>query len=136
MKQHYMVMAVTAVLVMMLSSLACGADATVTQPPTATAAANPKDSAQDRAAILAAQTQLRTAQADQETYYSKNGIYAASAAELKSMDARLSAKVEVKSGSATGYEMSVTAGDSAGTKYIMRRTSSGIERLDGDGNSW
>ncbi|MHB0867761.1 MAG: hypothetical protein ACYC6B_09805 [Thermoleophilia bacterium] len=136
MKRHFIVLTVAAALAMALSSFACGNDDAVTQQPTATTTSNRQESSQDRAARLAAQTQLRNAQTDQELYYSEKDAYAGSASELKSVDARLSGKVVVDSGSATGYEMSVTASDAAGTKYILRRTSSGVERLDGEGNSW
>lgn len=136
MRRHYMVLAVAAALAMALPAFSCGEDETATQQPGAAAASDLKDSAQDRAAKLAAQTQLRNAQTDQEMYFTENERYAASASELKSVDDRLSGKVVVQSGTATGYEMSVTANDSAGTKYVIRRTSSGIERLDGDGNNW
>lgn len=128
-----MVLAIAAALVMALPALSCGEAETVTQQPAANEAS---DSAQDRAAKLAAQTQLRNALTDQEMYYTENERYAASASQLKSVDDKLSGKVVVESGTATSYEMSVTANDSAGTKYIVRRTSAGVQRLDGDGNSW
>ncbi|MHB9112783.1 MAG: type IV pilin protein [Thermoleophilia bacterium] len=92
--------------------------------------------AQDRAARLAAESQLRNAQMAQEEYYVENERYAATTAELKSIDTRLNPKVEVISGSAKGYEMKITANDSSQTVLIIRQTGSRIERVDGEGNSW
>lgn len=91
---------------------------------------------QDRAARLAAQSQLRNAQMAQEAYYAENNEYASTTAELKTMDSRLSARVEVTGGSANGYEMKITASDNDQTVYIIRQTENRIERLDGEGNPW
>ncbi|MEW6019566.1 MAG: hypothetical protein AB1760_16015 [Pseudomonadota bacterium] len=90
----------------------------------------------DRAARLAAQSQLRNAQTAQEAYYAENEVYAANPAQLSSIEARLSPKLKITRGDMSGYEMSIAASDSAGTVYIVRRTSSGVERVDGEGNSW
>jgi len=94
------------------------------------------NTAQNRAARLAAESQLRNAQMAQDAYYAENNRYASTTAELKSMDARLNAKIEVMSGSTKGYEMKITANDSSQTVYIIRHTGSRIERVDGEGNPW
>lgn len=113
----------------------CGGDESTntTEPTVATSTTS---TTQDRAARLAAQSQLRNAQMSQEQYYVENERYAATTAELKSIDDRLHQKVEVMSGNTTGYEMKITANDSSQTVYIIRKTESRIERVDGEGNPW
>jgi len=91
---------------------------------------------QDQAARLAAQSQLRNAQTAQEAYYADNERYASSTNALKSVAQGLSSKVEVTRGDTTGYEMQVTASDSARTIYIVRKSGSGIDRIDGNGDPW
>ena len=98
--------------------------------------ANAGNSAQDRAAGLAAQSQLRNAQIAQESYFVEYNSYASTMDELESVDPYLSQKVEVISGDASSYEMQVTASDSNQTVYIIRQTENRIERTDGEGNPW
>lgn len=114
----------------------CGDSADTATGADATTATTKTSAAQDRAARLAAQSQLRNAQMAQEEYYVENERYAATTVELKSIDERLNPKVEVISGSARGYEMKITASDSSETVYIIRQTESRIERVDGEGNPW
>lgn len=100
------------------------------------ASTSTSNTSQDRAARLAAQSQLRNAQMAQEEYYVENERYAGTAAELKTIDEKLNPKLEVISGGARGYEMKITANDSSQTVYILRQTESRIERVDGEGNPW
>ncbi|MFA5810314.1 MAG: hypothetical protein WC935_08295 [Thermoleophilia bacterium] len=93
-------------------------------------------SAEDRAARIAAQTQLRNAQMSQEGYFAENGRYASTAADLRTVDQRLNAKLQVVSGSSSDYEMSIEASDSAKTVYIIRRSGSKVVHVDENGNSW
>lgn len=93
-------------------------------------------SAEDKAARLAAQTQLRNAQMSMETYYVENGTYPSSASQLKEVDPRMSANVKVVSGSGSGYEISLEANDSDRTVYIVRKTGSRTEHIDEEGNAW
>lgn len=126
--------AVSLMILSLLPGTGCGDTAdTGTSTASTTATSN---TAQDRAARLATQSQLRNAQMAQDAYYAENNRYASTTTELKSMDARLNAKIEVMSGSAKGYEMKITANDSSQTVYIIRHTGSRIERVDGEGNSW
>lgn len=123
------------VFAMALAPISCGdtGDETATQD---SAKKSVQESAQDRAARLAAQTQLRNAQTSQEVYYAENQRYASSASELKTVDDRLSPKVEVRSGGEEGFEISIVAADEQNTIYIIRKTSSRVEFVDGEGNSW
>ena len=93
-------------------------------------------SAEDKAAKLAAQVQLRNAQMAQESYYSQHQNYAPTIDVLKAANPALNVKVEVVSGDATSFEMRVTANDSAHTVYIIRKNGSDIARVDGNDNPW
>ncbi|MFA6000506.1 MAG: type IV pilin protein [Thermoleophilia bacterium] len=93
-------------------------------------------SPQDRAARIAAQSQLRNAQMAEEGYFAQNGRYASTAADLRSVDQRLSAKIQVQSGSASGYEISIEASDSARSVFIIRKNGSRTEHIDENGDSW
>lgn len=129
--------AIIVAVLMILSSWAgmgCG-DVSSISPSTETTA-NAGNSPQDRAARLAAQSQMRNAQMAQEAYFVDNNRYASTMAELRSMDAYLNQKVEVTGGNTSGYEMRITASDSTGTVYIIRQTENRIERVDGEGNPW
>jgi len=124
------------IVVVLLSPVAgCGDSAEVATNTANESVTVAADAPQDRAALLAAESQLRNAQMAQEAYYAENERYARTTSELKTMDTRLNPKVEVTSGGG-GYEMQITAGDSAQTVYIIRKTGSRIERVDEDGNSW
>ena len=101
-----------------------------------TGSAGTKASAEDQAARLAAQIQLRNAQTAQESYYSQNQKYAPSIDALRKGNATVSLKVGIISGDQTGYEMRVTANDSDSTVYIIRKSGPDIERVDGNGNPW
>ncbi len=108
----------------------------------ATTAAIAADSAagnntpQDRAAKLAAQSQLRNAQTAQEVFFVNHERYATSTAELRGEDPGVSVKVEVTKGTADGFEMQVKANDAGGTLFILRKNGTRIERVDGNGDSW
>ncbi|MFA5801896.1 MAG: hypothetical protein WC911_05395 [Thermoleophilia bacterium] len=120
----------------LLMESGCGGDASETGS-VSTASGNPNAvSPEDRAARLAAQNNLRNAQMAQESYYAENERYASSASELQTMDPRLNSKIQVINGSGSGFEMSIEASDSAKTVYIIRRSNSKVERVDGNGNSW
>ena len=92
--------------------------------------------APDRAARLAAQTQIEQARVDEEAYFRAHQAYAVSAAALKGADPRLSPKIEVIRGDSGGYEIRVRAADAAGTVYIIRKSGDLTERVDSSGNSW
>ena len=94
------------------------------------------DNTRDRAARLAAQTQLRNAQTDEAMYFTENQTYAPTAVALKTADPRLSPKVKVVRGDAASFEISITADDSQGTVYIIRTTGPRTDRVDGSGNNW
>ncbi|MDO8735725.1 MAG: hypothetical protein Q7K29_01390 [Thermoleophilia bacterium] len=120
----------------LLPGIGCG-DTADTPTATGSAATSPTSSTpQDRAAVLAAQAQLRNAQMAQETYYVENERYAATTAELKTTDVHLNPKIELVSGTARTYEMKITANDNNSTVFILRRTENRIERVDGEGNPW
>lgn len=91
---------------------------------------------QDRAARLAAESQLRNAQIAQEQYFAENERYASTTSELASIGQSSSSRVKVVSGDAQGYEMQVTANDSVKTVLIIRKTGTRIERVDGNGDPW
>lgn len=90
----------------------------------------------DQAARLAAETQLRSAQSAQDTYFLRHQTYAATAEQLRSAGVPLSPKVTVISGDGTGYEMSVAVNDQDGTTLTIRKTDTGVDRTDSRGNSW
>lgn len=114
----------------------CG-DTTDTSTSTGTASAPATATTpQDHAAQLAAQSQLRNAQMAQEAFFAEKERYASTTAELKGMDAHLNPKIELISGTASTFEMKITANDTSHTVYIIRRTASRIERVDGEGNPW
>lgn len=94
------------------------------------------ESPQDKAARLAARSQLEAARAAQESYFSQHQEYAGSFEELKEESPRLNNAIEVAYGNEEGFEISITASDSARTVYLLRKSGSGIERRDGSGNSW
>lgn len=129
------VLLLTAALIVTLPVFSCG-DEIESPEPSLESAQEKAESAEDKAAALAAQTQLRNAQSAQEVYFTENMKYAPSLAELKTVDARLSPRIVVVKGDSNGYEMSIEASDSAGTKFILRKTGSRIERVDSEGNSW
>ncbi|MHB8792037.1 MAG: hypothetical protein ACYC6O_01675 [Thermoleophilia bacterium] len=114
----------------------CGGEESTDTGASTVATTSTTNTAQDRAARLAAESQLRNAQMAQEEYFVENERYAATTAELKSIDDRLHPKVEVVSGSSRGYEIKITASDSSRTVYIIRQTENRIERVDGEGNPW
>lgn len=116
------------------AGMGCGDVSNISTSTETTATAS--NSPQDRAARLAAQSQMRNAQMAQEAYFVDNNRYASTMAELKSIDAYLNKNVEVTGGNASSYEMRVTASDSTGTVYIIRQTENRIERVDGEGNPW
>lgn len=124
-------------MIMLIALMASGAGVSgcggEDEKPAATAVA---PSPQDKAARLAAQAQLTTAQAAQESYFSQNQTYASTLDELKQANPRLNDRIAVNRGDDDGYEITITASDSAGTVYIIRKSGSRIERRDGDGNSW
>ncbi len=121
-------------------SFACGGDTgTVTaggMPTNTTGAGSGTAASQDRAAQLAAQTQLRNAQTDQESYYTVNRRYAATSGELRTVDPHLNTRVQVTNGSSDGYEMSIIADDSAHSVFIIRKAGGETEQVDGKGNPW
>lgn len=117
-----------------LLPMACGSSSETTTAGSGTT--NSNSSSQDRAARLAAQTQLRNAQMAQEVYFVDNEKYASSTSVLKNSDANVSSKVEVTRGDRNGYEMQVRANDSAQTVFILRKNGSSIERVDENGDSW
>ncbi|MHB8858661.1 MAG: hypothetical protein ACYC6Z_04145 [Thermoleophilia bacterium] len=121
----------TALIAVTLTQAGCGSGSSAE-----TGSASTKASAEDRAARLAAQIQLRNAQTAQESYYSQNQKYAPSIDALRKGNATVSLKVEIISGDQTGYEMRVTANDSDSTVYIIRKSGPDIERVDGNGNPW
>ena len=92
--------------------------------------------AEDLAAQLAAQTQLETAAADEESFFRTHDTYAGTAAELKKEDPRLSPKVKVVSGSVDGFEVDIQAGDSTGTVFTIRKSGDLTHRIDNHHNSW
>jgi Tfp pilus assembly protein PilE len=120
-----------------LLASSCGDDSSTNAGTTQAATSqSSSDSAQDRAARLAAQTQLRNAQFDQEAYYTSNESYAATTTELKTENPRLNSKVEVVSGDTYGYEIRIEADDAAHTIFIIRKSGSRTEHIDGNGDSW
>ncbi|MCL4474545.1 MAG: hypothetical protein M1455_11555 [Actinobacteria bacterium] len=121
----------TAVVAVTMTQAGCGSGSSGETGSTST-----KASAEDRAARLAAQIQLRNAQTAQESYYSQNQKYAPSIDALRKGNATVSLKVGIISGDQTGYEMRVTANDSDSTVYIIRKSGPDIERVDGNGNPW
>jgi uncharacterized membrane protein YdfJ with MMPL/SSD domain len=115
-----------------LTLAACGGSSdTTTSPETVTA-----NTAQDRAARLAAESQLRNAQMAQEQYFAENERYASTTSELSSIDQSSGSRVEVVRGDARGYEIQITANDSGKTVLIVRKTGTRIERVDGNGDPW
>lgn len=114
----------------------CSGNGDTTSSPGSSSPASTIVTAQDRAALLAAQSQLRNAQTAQNQYFAEHERYASSTNELKSIDARLNPNLEVNSGGANGYEMQITANDSRKTVLVLRQTGSRIERVDGEGNPW
>ena len=115
---------------------ACGGSGDTTAS-TETVAANTAGNApQDRAARLAAESQLRNAQMAQEQYFAENERYASTTSELSSIDQSSGSRVEVVRGDARGYEIQITANDSGKTVLIVRKTGTRIERVDGNGDPW
>ncbi|MBE0429520.1 MAG: hypothetical protein IBX61_06565 [Thermoleophilia bacterium] len=126
-----------ATIALALAALSCGGDDAGGEDANgAPGSAAPAEAPEDRAARVAAQTQLRNAQSAQEAYFQANRTYAASSGELAAADPRLSRRVVVERGDETGYEMSIEASDSAGTTFILRKQGARVERIDGGGKSW
>lgn len=116
-------------------ALSCGDDSD-----NGTTAASPTakkiNTVAEQAARLAAETQLRSAQSAQDTYFLRHQTYAATAEQLRSAGVPLSPKVTVVSGDGKGYEISVVVNDGDGTKLTVRKTDTGVDRTDSRGNSW
>lgn len=119
---------------MVMAAAACGSaeEGTVTgeQAVDTTSAAN------DRSALLAAESILQSAQSLQEAYYQTTGSYAATIDELKVVSPKINPKLEVVSGDANGYEVRITASDSNNTVLILRKSGEVVDHVDGNGNPW
>lgn len=117
-----------------ISAAACGSGEDSTVP--GEQAADTVSTANDRSALLAAESILQSAQALQEAYFQTAGSYAASIDELKVVSPKINPRLEVVSGDSNGYEMRVTASDSAGTVLILRKSGEVVDHVDGNGNPW
>ena len=138
MRRTSIILFLTVAILVLPLLLVSGCSLTSTDTDSAGTSANSSNavSPEDRAARIAAQTQLRNAQMTQEGYFAENGRYASTVADLRTVDQRLSAKVQIVNGSASGYEMSMEASDSQQTVFIIRKNGSKTEHVDENGNSW
>ncbi len=119
----------------LLPAAGCGGEGPAgdTAPPATGATTTGAD---ERAALLAAQTVLENAEALQEEYYRMHGSYAASVAELKTVNPRINPMLEITGGDTSGYEMRATAADSGHTVLILRKHDGRVERLVAGDGSW
>ncbi len=127
------------VLLLMILPLACSAGQSgQTQANTGgrTEASENASLAQGQAAELAAQTQLRNVQTDENEYFSTHQAYAPSAAALRELDPHINPKVNIVKGGADNFEINIEADDSQKTVYIIRKTGDLIERVDSNGHPW
>lgn len=127
----------TFILALLLAApvLSCGSDGGDTAA-TSGSATKTVASQAEQAARLAAQTQLKSAQSAQDTYFSLHQTYAATAEQLRGAGVPLSPRVKVVSGDSKGYEMSVEVNNQEHTTLSVKKTESRIEHTDSDGNSW
>ncbi len=100
------------------------------------AATAERPDAEDRLALVAAQSILINTQDIQEKYFNEHQTYAPTVEELKTTQLKVNDRLVVVSGDAAGYEMQITANDSRQTLVIVRKKGTAVEKVDGNGKSW
>lgn len=123
-------------LLMAAPVLSCGSGDGDTNAAAPASAARTAPSQTDQAARLAAQTQLRSAQTAQESYFASHQTYAGTVEQLRGAGTPVSPKLKIISGDGKGYEMSVEINNEAHTTLSVKKTDTRTERTDSDGNTW